>query len=176
MLYTAHSVSCCHWCINAFREDHAGSCGGAAAGGAAEGNHGGDVFQVNFLQGQAHTLGNVVHGLGGFLQIDSGQTLRCSGSLLRRRGDGFRFHGNLGLIHNGDGQLGFFQCFQLGEEPDIENAQHSDNAAQKNDQNQQKRHKTTPAFWGLGGAGAVDTVIPGMVQILIIAIIHRVTS
>ena len=138
---------------------------------------GGDIHLIDLLQGQAAALRDIVNGHGRFLQGDLGTFLGRGRDLLFLGGiHRSRFHGRGRLIHHGNGQLWLFQCFQLGKEPDIENAQHGHNAAKEDDQNQQYSHKAAPVLGGLSGAGSVDTVIPGVIHILIIAIVHRKTS
>ena len=160
--------------ISVSGEHHPGAGGRTAAALTGDGHHGGDIEGVDILQGHAAALGNIVNALGRRLQIHgsvgggSGNSRRgLSGhGLLRRLLGWFR--------DEGDGQLLMLLLigFQLPEQADIQKAQHGDDAAQENNQNQHQRQQGAPAFWRVCWPGAVYAVVP--VGIVVISFAHRV--
>ena len=158
------------------RKNDTGSRRGGVIAGAADGNHGANVLQVNLLKRQTALHGNIFLTLGALLQLH-GTVVR---SFFQRRCLGnFHFHsfrGNRGFRYKGNGELRFlFLQLQFLEQPDIQNTQDSDDAKEENHQNQHQRHDTAALLGRLRIAGAVILVIPVVFifVFVIIAIVHR---
>ena len=120
-----------------------------------DGHYRGDVLFINLLQAQAVFPG-VGLDFGGGVEVQSRAVQGLGGGLLHLR---------LGLLHGiGHGQSILFPFPKLPEEPDIEHAHTGGNAPQEDHRYQQQPYKCPMAFWRLGAAGAVNPVIPFVVQ------------
>ena len=153
-------------------QDHSGAGGGGTGLVADNGHHGYDIAHIDILQGHTPLLRHIADGSRRLLQIHGHKSFRDGQRLLRKGGRRGGL-GNGGFRGVGNGQFIFLPELQLTEQPDIQDAQHGDDAAQENDQDQHQSHKPAPALGRLGRAGTVDAVVPVGVMF---AFIHKKTS